>query len=137
MQKAFSGICTLQWNRVRQQRTFPRPLIGCTKPFVNTSGPAHCAPDVPARHNKWPSEQLGWIGRPELLARLLDLRSVPDLRPADVNFKTAALTEMVDDLIAGKLDRSNRLKALGAALCPARCWLSGETLIHDNKPCGR
>lgn len=52
----------------------------------------------PLAYNKWLEEQLRWIGRPELFGPLLDILSVPKLRSADVNFKAAALREMVDDL---------------------------------------
>ncbi len=53
----------------------------------------------PLAYNKWLKEQLGWIGRPELLDPLLGTLSVPNLRSGDLNNNAAVLRELVDDLI--------------------------------------
>ena len=52
----------------------------------------------PIAYNKWLEEQLGLIGKRDLLNPLLSLLSIADLRGEDVNNKAKALGELVNDV---------------------------------------
>lgn len=58
----------------------------------------------PLAYNKWLDEQLGWIDRRELLAPLLDILSVPDLKSNALLDRATVLREMVVELRGHQAD---------------------------------